>query len=126
MPFPATLAKINKSVTNPVTRRFAGRIPPMAIVVHVGRGSGKEYRTPVMAFPTGDGFVIPLTYGRGTDWEKNVLATSGCRLIYRSKDISLTGPEIVRTDQVSEALPDAVRLALHGIGAPDAMRLHRP
>ena len=41
------LARFNKVVTNPIQRRYAGRIPPFAIVEHVGRKSGRQYRTPV-------------------------------------------------------------------------------
>ena len=45
---------------------------------HVGRRSGREYATPVTAFPLGDGFVIALLYGdlATVDWCRNVIAAA--------------------------------------------------
>jgi hypothetical protein len=44
------LAKINIAVTNQITSLFAGWLPGFGNVTHVGRKSGKVYRTPVNAF----------------------------------------------------------------------------
>jgi hypothetical protein len=41
------LAKINIAFTNRITSLFAGWLPGFGILTHVGRKSGKEYRTPV-------------------------------------------------------------------------------
>lgn len=38
------MARFNRSVTNHLTRRLAGRVPGMAVVIHCGRRSGREYR----------------------------------------------------------------------------------
>ena len=81
MPFPMTLARFNRRVTNRVARRVAGRISPLANLEHRGRTSGTTYRTPVVVFREGeDGFVIALTYGPGADWVRNVLASDGCTI----------------------------------------------
>jgi hypothetical protein len=40
------LAKINIAFTNRITGQFAGWLPGFGIVTHVGRKSGKVYRTP--------------------------------------------------------------------------------
>jgi len=34
--------------------------PPLAVVQHVGRTSGRRYRTPILAFPSPKGIVIPM------------------------------------------------------------------
>jgi len=61
---------------NPIVLRAAGRSAiPIAVVFHSGRRSGRHYATPVIAFPTGNGFVITLPYGSGTNWCQNVLAS---------------------------------------------------
>ncbi|MFN8537303.1 MAG: hypothetical protein U0232_07475 [Thermomicrobiales bacterium] len=65
-------------MTNRVTRVVAGWLPGFAIVVHRGRKSGKEYRTPVNAFRTKEGYRIALTYGSGATGGRNVL-TAGRR-----------------------------------------------
>lgn len=94
MPFPDRLARFNRRVTNPIMRLYAGRIPPLAVVVHRGRRSDQVYRTPVLAFSTPDGFAIALTYGSDTDWVHNVLAADGCALERRGRTSLLTGPRL--------------------------------
>lgn len=112
MPLPRFLPAVNRRVVNPVSRRFAGRIPPFAIVVHRGRRSGKEYQAPIMAFRSPTGFAIALTYGPETDWVRNVLAAGTCTLEYRREAIPLVAPRLVHTAEVRHLLPAAVRLAL--------------
>ena len=73
------LAKINIAFTNRITGLFAGWLPCFGILSHVGRKSGKIYRTPVNVFRTSNsrtsnGFAIALTYSSQSEWVKNVLA----------------------------------------------------
>ena len=44
------LAKINIAFTNRIASLFAGWVPGFGILIHVGRKSGKVYRTPVNSF----------------------------------------------------------------------------
>jgi hypothetical protein len=53
------MRRINRAFTNPVMRTVAGAMAPLAIVEHLGRGSGRRYRTPVLAFPTDEGYLTP-------------------------------------------------------------------
>jgi hypothetical protein len=65
----------NKYVLNPVMLRMAGRKHWYAAVIrHAGRHSDKSYATPVVADPMTDGFILPLPYGTGVDWLRNVVA----------------------------------------------------
>ena len=41
------VAAFNLAVTNRITSRFADRLPGFGILTHVGRKSGRAYRTPV-------------------------------------------------------------------------------
>lgn len=125
MPLPQALARANRKLTNPVMRRFAGHIPPLAIIEHTGRRSGRPYRTPIMAFPTTDGFVLALTYGRDVDWLHNVRAQGGCTLVYRGKSNALVEPRLVGSDAVSAALPRLVRAILLAINVTDYVTLRR-
>jgi len=70
------LAKINIAFTNRITGLFAGWLPGFGILTHVGRKSGKVYRTPINVFRATNGFVIALTYSSQSEWVKNVLAGS--------------------------------------------------
>src|SRR5216683_4697167 len=74
------VAAFNLAVTNRITSLFAARLPGFGIVTHKGRKSGRIYRTPVNVFRAPDGFLIALTYGRESEWVKNVLADGGCEL----------------------------------------------
>lgn len=125
MPIPRIIARTNRTFPNPLVRQFAGKVAPLALLIHRGRTSGKEYCTPIVAFPTGDGFVMALTYGRNTDWERNVLHEGGCVLVYRDKKHSLAHPEFVEEGEADRFLPAPARLALRVIRVHDFLRLHR-
>ena len=77
MQLPQWLARFNRHVTNPVQRLWAGWAPTMGILEHVGRRSGRRYRTPLTVFSTADGVAVLLTYGPNRDWLKNVAAADG-------------------------------------------------
>ncbi|MGH7129463.1 MAG: nitroreductase family deazaflavin-dependent oxidoreductase, partial [Planctomycetaceae bacterium] len=83
MPLSRRVARFNRVVTNRTIGRLAPRMPGFGVVHHKGRRSGREYRTPVNIFRRPDGCVIALTYGRGADWVRNVLAAGECDLLTR-------------------------------------------
>lgn len=116
------VAAFNLAVTNRITSRFAARLPGFGIVAHVGRKSGKVYRTPVNAFRAPEGFLIALTYGRESEWVRNVLAAGGCELETRGVRCQLVAPTIVR-DPTRRRFPFPVRIVLRLIGANDFLQL---
>jgi deazaflavin-dependent oxidoreductase (nitroreductase family) len=122
MPLPKSLARFNRIVTNPILGHAAKRLPGFVIVIHVGRRSGREYRTPVNLFRSGDSYVIALTYGSDTQWVRNVLAAGGCRVLIRGREIALTDPRIVR-DPRRGPVPAPVRPLLAAIGVDEFMLL---
>jgi deazaflavin-dependent oxidoreductase (nitroreductase family) len=71
---------VNRVFTNHVFGTFAWLVPPFAVIHHVGRRSGRAYRTPVVAFHAGTGFVVPMTYGRDVDWAHNIVRAHRCDL----------------------------------------------
>ena len=83
------LAKINIVFTNRITSLFAGWLPGFGMVTHVGRKSGKVYRTPVNVFRASHGFVIALTYTSQSEWVKNTLRAGGCELRTRGQKYRL-------------------------------------
>ena len=98
-------------VINPVTRRFAGRLPGFGIVAHVGRRSGRTYRIPINVFRRGDQFVFALTYGSKVDWVQNVLTAGGCELRTRGRGFRLDHPQLT-VDPKASLTPLPVRLFL--------------
>ena len=116
------VAAFNRAITNRITIRFASRLPGFGIVTHVGRKSGRVYRTPVNVFRASEGFLIALTYGRESEWVRNVLAAGGCQLETRGVPYQLSAPTIVH-DTTGRRFPLFVRMILRLIGASDFMRL---
>jgi deazaflavin-dependent oxidoreductase (nitroreductase family) len=92
---PRRVARINRAATNRILGPLARVLPGLGVVIHRGRRSGREYRTPVNVFRTPDGYVIALTYGVG-DWARNVLAAGGCDLEMRRHVVRLVDPRLVR------------------------------
>lgn len=116
------VAAFNLAVTNRITSRFAARLPGFGILTHVGRKSGRIYRTPVNVFRAPGGFVIALTYGRDSEWVKNVLAAGGCQLETRGVQYQLSSLTIAH-DSTRGRFPIPVRIVLRLIGADDFMQL---
>ena len=116
------LAKINIAFTNRITSLFAGWLAGFGILTHVGRKSGKVYRTPVNVFRAPHGFVIALTYSSKCEWVKNVIAAGGCELKTRGKKYQLSAPKVVR-DPSRRRFPIPVRLVLKLVGADEYMEL---
>ena len=116
------VAAFNLAVTNRITSRFAARLPGFGILTHVGRKSGRLYRTPVNVFRAPEGFLIALTYGRESEWVKNVVAAGACQLETRGVLYQLSAPTIVH-DPTRRRFPLFVRTVLGIIGANDFMQL---
>ena len=95
MQLPQWLARFNRHFTNPIQRMWAGWTPAFGILEHVGRKSGKAYRTPLNVFSTDDGVAILRTYGPERDWLKNITAAGGARMRRHGKAIELTDPQVM-------------------------------
>ena len=116
------LAKFNIAVTNRITSLFAGWLPGFGILTHVGRRSGKVYRTPVNVFRAPNGFGVALTYSSQTEWVKNVLAAGSCELKTVGREYQLVAPKVVR-DSTRRRFPIPVRIVLKVVGADEYMEL---
>src|SRR5438477_12077613 len=114
------LAKINIALTNRITGLFAGWLPGFGFLTHVGRKSGKVYRTPINVFRASNGFIIALTYSSQSEWAKNVLAAGRCELKTRGKKYQLSAPNVVR-DPTRRRFPVPVRVVLRLVGADEYM-----
>jgi deazaflavin-dependent oxidoreductase (nitroreductase family) len=112
MPLPRALARFNRRATNKVLGPLAKVSSPFAIVVHAGRRSGREYRTPVWAFRRGGNFVIALTYGPRTEWVKNVLDGGRAEIASGNDRFRVTQPRIVSGEEGMNMMPAVMRPAL--------------
>jgi deazaflavin-dependent oxidoreductase (nitroreductase family) len=101
---PAWLPAFNRRVTNRVQGIYAPYIPPLAMVIHTGRKSGKRRKTPVSAQLYDGKLAIALPYSANTQWIKNLQAANGGELIRAGKHLKFENPRIV-TDPDTESFP---------------------
>lgn len=108
---PAWLLAVNKRVVNPVQRLWAPWLPPWALIVHRGRRSGREYRTPVLAWRSGPTLFVVLYYGTRAQWVRNVVAGGG-EVVRRGRRERIAAARIERD---GAALPRVVRVVGRGL-----------
>jgi hypothetical protein len=84
-------------VFNPLLGRLAGRrhVAFAAQIHHRGRRSGRRYVTPASARVWGGGVWIPLTFGTGSDWCRNVRAAGGCQIRWKGADYQAARPIVI-------------------------------
>ena len=109
MHLPHFMRRVNRVFTNPLMGTFAWLVPPLAVVHHVGRKSGRHYRSPVIGFRTATGFVIPMTYGRDVDWARNIVHAHGCEIDQLGRRLTFRNPRIVGFTTAQSHLPAAMR-----------------
>jgi len=130
MPLPDSLARFNRVVTNRISRPLAGRLPWFALLIHRGRVSGAEYRTPVNAWLGADDIIVALTYGRDTDWLKNLTAAEGGIIVTRGSAYPVGAPIIIGLEGMKR-MPAVARPILRAIDVDEfalvpLLRLDRP
>lgn len=122
MPIPLGVARFNRRVTNRVATPLLRWVPGFGVVHHVGRRSGRGYRTPVNVFVVDGDYVVALTYGRETDWLRNVLAADGCEVEVRGRRTQCTVAEVFHDPSATRIrLPE--RPVLRWLGVSDFLRL---
>ena len=119
MPLPLALGRFNTRVTNRIIGPILVWLPWFGWLFHVGRATGRPYRTPLMLYRRGDRGVIALTYGERTEWLKNVLAAGTCTFQSpRREPVHLASPEFVH-DPSRRLVPWIMRLPLWVIRVSD-------
>jgi hypothetical protein len=109
----------NKRYLNPLMLKMAGhRHSYCAAIQHVGRRSGQQYTTPIVAdfSPERKALLIPLPYGVATDWCRNVVAAGRCTI--KKDDVLYAGvePEIVDAAVALPQLPAVARFLFRVFG----------
>ncbi len=100
----------NKYILNRATLKLAEKGKgPYSVIFHIGRHSGRTYRTPVLALYVGEVIIIPLPYGENVDWLRNVLAKGDCTIIQKERRITGANPELIGSAAALEILPEVHR-----------------
>lgn len=115
-----------RAVVNPRVLATAGTPGAYASVVrHVGRTTGRLYQTPVVAEPTGDGFVVALPYGTSANWVQNVLASGSATIVDEGATYEMDQPEIVPLALMADHFPAKDRRNLARFKVDQCLRLRR-
>ena len=124
MKIPNRIRYFNKRYLNRLTSRIARlRWGPFCMVYHVGRRSGKQYQTPIMAFPAPDGFVIVLTYGAEVDWYRNVCAAGSCQILWHARVYEIHKVEPMEPKAALASLPMFFRVVLRRVNFQDFVKM---
>lgn len=121
LPLHATAAL--RRVLNPVLGAFADDVPPLVALHHVGRLSGRRYRTPVLAFRTPRGVVVALTYGPRVQWLRNVEAAGGARMVRARHVLVLADPRRLHGAAGAALVPAWTRAALRALRVDEFVEL---
>ncbi|MGH2491834.1 MAG: nitroreductase family deazaflavin-dependent oxidoreductase [Candidatus Limnocylindria bacterium] len=113
-------------LSSPITLRLAGSglIPVWGVLHHRGRKSGKAYATPLAILGTPDGFVLPLPFGEGTDWCRNVRAGGGV-IYWRGADHKVGQSEIIDAAVAMPAFNAVLRRIVRVVGIKKFLRVRR-
>jgi deazaflavin-dependent oxidoreductase (nitroreductase family) len=125
MQAPRFLRRVNRAFTNRLVVPVAGFVPPLALVHHVGRKTGRRHRTPVLAFPVEGGTLTPLPYGTDTDWVLNLLAAGGGEIEVAGRRAAVENPRVVGAKEALELVPELLRPLLRLLNLPGFLLLDR-
>lgn len=119
MPMPLWWGHINKRVFNPI----ALRNDKWAVIHHIGRSSGREYRTPLEAHPVDGGYVFILIYGPDSDWVQNIFASGSCFIEIGGEKTRLSAPRLIPPDTAWDLLANETKRPHSFLKVTDFLRM---
>jgi hypothetical protein len=124
---PGSRSQLNKRSNAIFLKIAGGPLRAYSLLKHIGRSSGKEYATPLTAYPLGDGFVIALLYGDATivSWCRNVMAAGKCIIKTNGQEHVLGRPEIISAAQALPAYPPLFRFVYKSRDIRQFLWVHR-
>jgi hypothetical protein len=114
MAFPRRMAALPR-LLNPLVLPLTRRVPPLAVLHHKGRSSGRSYDTPVQAYATPEGWVVGLAYDHNAPFAPNLLAAGGGEMTRAGRRYRITRPRRVGRE-VLQLLPALASLAMRAVG----------
>ncbi|HUB55002.1 MAG TPA: nitroreductase family deazaflavin-dependent oxidoreductase [Mycobacterium sp.] len=120
MTFPRQLAAVSRRL-NPFVLPLTRHLPPLAVLHHKGRRSGRSYDTPVQAYHTSDGWVVGLAYNRNSAWVLNLLAAGGGEMTRAGRRYRITEPRRVGR-QALKTLPAVAALQMRVVGIDEFLQ----
>jgi deazaflavin-dependent oxidoreductase (nitroreductase family) len=111
---------------NPLAMLFAGtRVFPLyGVLEHRGRRSGKVFHTPVVVRPTADGFIVPMPWGEGTDWYRNVRAAGEAVIRWKGRSYPVDRPEVLDAQSAQVYFGASQQAGMKRFGIRQVLRVH--
>jgi deazaflavin-dependent oxidoreductase (nitroreductase family) len=105
-------------VLNRFVTRIAGRryVPLYVLLRHRGRRSGHAYATPVVGMRVPGGVAIPMAFGEGADWYRNIVASGGATIRQDGSEHQLTDPGAIDPDSDASPFPKWQRPVFRALG----------
>lgn len=108
---PRRMSPLARPFNRIVARALAGR-RLYALLRHTGRRSGRRYETPVMAWRTGAGMLVPLAWGTEADWYRNTAAAGGCDIRLLGRWYRCAAPRVLAPEEALALLAEPFRTAM--------------
>ena len=105
MPIPKFVALVNRRIFNPAELKRGVR----PVLMHVGRSSGKTYRTPLDAHRIEGGYIFVLMYGSDSDWVLNSLASGTAKRAIDGDEFDLVSPRLISKDEARQLLSEMTK-----------------
>jgi len=105
-------------VLNRLVTRVAGKryVPLYVLLRHQGRRSGRAYATPVVGMRVPGGFAIPMAFGEGADWYRNIVAAGGATIRRHGTEHQLRDPAAIDPDSATSPFPEWQRPVFRALG----------
>jgi deazaflavin-dependent oxidoreductase (nitroreductase family) len=105
-------------ILNRLVTRIAGRryVPLYILLRHQGRRSGRAYATPVVGMRVPGGFAIPMAFGEGADWYRNIVAAGGATIRKDGAEHQLGDPAAIDPDSAASSFPGWQRPVFRALG----------
>jgi deazaflavin-dependent oxidoreductase (nitroreductase family) len=115
---------LNKYVGNPLFMHIAGKTnTSFAVITHIGRKSGKLFKTPIIVRRVDEGFVAALTYGPTVNWYQNIVKAQHCIVLWHNKQYTSNKIESISTEKGLAAFPFPFNIVLKKRGTKDFILL---
>ena len=105
-------------VLNRFVTRIAGRryVPLYVLLRHKGRRSGRAFATPVVGLRVPGGFAIPMAFGEGADWYRNIVAAGRATIRQHGTEHQLSEPAPIDPDSAASPFPGWQRPVFRALG----------
>jgi len=120
MTFPRRMAALSR-LLNPLAMPLTRRLPPLAVLHHRGRRTGRSYDTPVQAYRTRDRWVVGLAYDHNAPFALNLMAAGGGEMTRAGRRYRITQPRRVGRE-ARELLPAWASLQMRLVGIDDFLQ----